>query len=648
MSTAKDGLNAIVDKVKGHHPGARTELIKDAFKYVKETHPRRNAGHIRVAEPLAVADILAELRLDVPSVCAGILHEIAAGGAVAVQDIRHAFGEEIAFLVDGVAKLDELMFTSHEDGQAESFRRMLVAIARDIRVVLVKLAHRLHKMRTLGAMARDAQQRVATETLEIYAPLAHRLGIRSLKVDFEDLSFRYLEPAAFAELEAQVDAVAITTDQYVADVVTQIERMLNSHGLYVEVSGRRKHLFSLHKKMLSHGIAFDQVQDFVAFRVTTDTVADCYATLGVIHAEWIPVHGRFKDYIARPKPNKYQSLHTTVFGPERTRVEIQIRTHTMHRTAEYGVAAHWLYKDHAAEADPKDVARFAWLRQLTESQRDDGDHDVSDWDLQKAPFAEDVYVFTSEGGVETLARGATPVDFAYAVDAEVGHRCAGARVNGSIVPIRHKLQNGDVVEIITHRSHRPNEHWLEFVATDDARTAIREYLRSETTPEAAQRGRELLDSAMHRRHIPVARFWKSPRMRDVLEEVGARSEAELCARVGGGELSADLVLDALVPQSQARGEAHGKRLEARPVAPIASRLRVEGMDEMVVRLAKCCHPTPGAEVVGFITRGRGVTVHRVDCPRVQALQPERRVRVSWEDPGEPSPGGSKMGANQCR
>ncbi|MEM9731529.1 MAG: RelA/SpoT family protein [Myxococcota bacterium] len=643
MIRAKDGLSIVVDKVKDHHPRAKTEVIKKAFDYATQAQPRTDTSQGHFVYPLAVANILADLRLDVSSVCAGILHNIVGDGVATVRDIQTAFGEEVAFLVDGVTKLDRLIFTSHEDEQAESFRKMLVAIARDIRVVLVKLADRLHTMRILHSMTREAQTRIATETREIYAPLAHRLGIQWLKVDFEDLTFRYLEPEAFADLEAQVSAVAEPTDQYITEVVAQIENMLHSRGLEIEVRGRRKHLYSLHKKMLSRGIQFPEVKDFVAFRVTTDTVADCYAVLGIVHAEWTPIQGRFKDYIAVPKPNKYQSLHTTVLGPSRRRVEIQIRTHAMHRTAEYGIAAHWLYKDHAGEVDPKDVARFAWLRELTDSQRHIGDWEAMEENLHREPFAEDVYVFTSDGDVETLPRGATPVDFAYAVGKEVGHRCAGARVNGSIVPIRHKLQNGDVVEVITHRHHQPNEHWLEFVATDYARARIRENLRGEDTPRVVRDGRELLDEEFERRHVSQARFWNGPHASKVLGVLGVRDEQDLYGRIGRGELGSGTVLDAvnhadgLVPEP---GAGRGPLGIGSSPAP---RLRVAGMDDVVVHLAKCCRPVPGDAVIGWITHGRGVSVHRADCRRLLALEPARRVAASWEsvpvdaDSGSPDP-----------
>lgn len=630
------GLTDILEKVKGHHPRAKIDLIEKAFDYAEHLYEGTSdeSGHFHLVHRVAVADILADMRLDASSVCAGLLHDVVKDGVATVPDIEEVFGEEVAFLVDAVTRLDQLIFTSHGDREAARFRKMLVAIARDVRVVLVKLAARLDEMRTLHSRSRDAQKRIASETLDIYAPLAHRLGIQWLKVEFEDLSFRYLEPEAFAALQAQVSAVASSTDRYIADVISQVENMLLSRGLSARISGRRKHLYSIHKKMRRRGIEFEQVKDFVAFRVTTDCVADCYAALGVIHSEWAPVQGRFKDYIALPKPNKYQSLHTTVIGPEHRRVEIQIRTVNMHRTAEYGIAAHWLYKEHAGDVDPKDVARFAWLRQVTEFQREVGDVEDSDQVAPVNPFSEDVYVFTPEGDVKTFPRGATPVDFAYAVDSEIGDRCAGARVNGSIVSLRHKLQNGDVVDIITHKSHRPNERWLEFVATDLARSRIRAYRCSEDQPDAIRRGHDLLVKALRHRHVSPSRFWKGAGAKQVLDQLGAQTQEELYARIGTGEIALDSVFHAIDSESHGkhRGGVHDDSADhvTHPDEE-TSELRVEGMDEMVVHLAGCCRPVHGDPVTGWITHGRGVSVHRRGCPRVLALEPERRVEVSWAD-----------------
>ncbi|MGB5810341.1 MAG: RelA/SpoT family protein, partial [Polyangiales bacterium] len=429
-------LTDILEKVKGYHPRADTDLINKAYVYAARMHDGQNrkSGDPYFTHPVSVADIIADMRLDASSVCAALLHDVVEDCEASVPDIETVFGDEVAFLVDGVTKLGKVNFASREDRQAESFRKMLVAMARDIRVLLVKLADRLDNMRTLEHMSPASQERIAMETVEIYAPLAGRLGIQWLKAELEDLSFKYLEPDSYEVLAEKVDRVAKDTDSYMADVTAQLKKMLLTRGFPVQISARRKHLYSLHRKMKSSGVGFEQVHDFVAFRVITESVADCYATLGVIHSEWTPVPGRFKDYVALPKSNMYQSLHTTVIGPGNRRVEIQIRTHEMHRTAEYGIAAHWQYKEHTGGIDPKDAARFVWLRQLMEFQKEVADPEEFYESVKVDLFPEDVYVFTPKGDVMTFPRGATPVDFAYAVHSEVGHRCSGARVNGAIVP----------------------------------------------------------------------------------------------------------------------------------------------------------------------------------------------------------------------
>jgi GTP pyrophosphokinase len=597
---------------------------------------RRKSGDAYFTHPVAVADIIADMRLDASSVCAALLHDVVEDCGVDLADLESVFGEEVAFLVDGVTKLGKVNFASREDRQAESFRKMVVAMARDIRVLLVKLADRLDNMRTLEHMSPSAQERIARETLEIYAPLAGRLGIQWLKAELEDLSFKHLEPEAYETLAEQVKAVSKNTDSYMAEVTSKLRKMLLTRGFSVQVSGRRKHLYSLHRKMKANGIGFEQVHDFVAFRVITESVADCYATLGVIHSEWTPVPGRFKDYIALPKSNMYQSLHTTVIGPANRRVEVQIRTHEMHRTAEYGIAAHWQYKEHTGGIDPKDAARFVWLRQLMEFQKEVADPEEFYESVRVDLFPEDVYVFTPKGDVKTVPRGATPVDFAYAVHSEVGHRCSGARVNGAIVPLRHKLQNGDVVEIITSKNHHPSKDWLEFVITSRARSRIRTFLRAEERKQAVKLGKELLEKEMRKNDMSMSRFLKSKRFKEVLERFHAGNDEDLYARIGIGKLALPTVLEAIIPSAETERESLRPGFIERTVQRVAgdadsASIRIEGMDNMLVRFAHCCNPVPGDPVTGWITRGRGVSVHRRGCPRVLELDPERRVQVSWAD-----------------
>jgi len=631
-------LTNILEKVQGYHPRADTDLINKAYVYAARKHDgqMRKSGDAYFTHPVSVADIIADMRLDASSVCAALLHDVVEDCDADVSDIQTVFGDEVAFLVDGVTKLGKVNFASREDRQAESFRKMLVAMARDIRVLLVKLADRLDNMRTLDHMSPASQDRIARETLEIYAPLAGRLGIQWLKAELEDLSFKYLEPEAHDVLEVQVKAVAKNTDSHLSEVTSKLQKMLVTRGFSVQVSGRRKHLYSLHRKMRASGIGFEQVHDFVAFRVITESVADCYATLGVIHSEWTPVPGRFKDYIALPKSNMYQSLHTTVIGPGNRRVEIQIRTHEMHRTAEYGIAAHWQYKEHTGGIDPKDAARFVWLRQLMEFQKDVADPEEFYESVKVDLFPDDVYVFTPKGDVKTFPRGSTPVDFAYAVHSEVGHRCSGARVNGAIVPLRHKLQNGDVVEIITSKNHHPSKDWLEFVVTSRARSRIRTYLRAEERKDAVKLGKDLLEKELRKGGVSLSRFLKSKRTKEVYSRFRVGNEEDLFARIGIGKLALPVVVEAIVPAESNDRESLRPGFFERTVqrvagAPDAEGIRIQGMDNMLVRFAHCCNPVPGDPVSGWITRGRGVSVHRRGCPRVLELDPERRVQVSWAD-----------------
>lgn len=631
-------LTNILEKVKGYHPRADTDLINKAYVYAARMHDgqSRKSGDPYFAHPVSVADIIADMRLDASSVCAALLHDVVEDCEASIPDIETVFGKEIAFLVDGVTKLGKVNFASPEDRQAESFRKMLVAMARDIRVLLVKLADRLDNMRTLEHMSPVSQERIARETIEIYAPLAGRLGIQWLKAELEDLSFKHLEPEAYDVLAVQVDAVAKNTDSYIADVTAQLKKMLLTRGFSVQISGRRKHLYSLHRKMKATGVGFEQVHDFVAFRVITESVADCYATLGVTHSEWTPVPGRFKDYVALPRSNMYQSLHTTVIGPGNRRVEIQIRTHEMHRTAEYGIAAHWQYKDHTGGIDPKDAARFVWLRQLMEFQEEVADPEEFYESIKVDLFPEDVYVFTPKGDVKTFPRGSTPIDFAYTVHSEVGHRCSGARVNGAIVPLRHKLQNGDVVEIITSKNHHPSQDWLEFAITSRARSRIRVYLRMEERKQAIELGRELLEKEMRKNKLSLSRFLKSNRAKEVLSRFRTGGEDELYARIGIGKLALPTVMEAIIPSEDGERDSLRPGFFERTVQRVSkssdgSGIRIQGLDNMLVRFAQCCNPVPGDAVTGWITRGRGVSVHRRGCPRVLELDPERRVQVSWAE-----------------
>ncbi|MEZ4254202.1 MAG: bifunctional (p)ppGpp synthetase/guanosine-3',5'-bis(diphosphate) 3'-pyrophosphohydrolase [Polyangiales bacterium] len=465
-------LTQILEKVRTYHPSADTDLINKAYVYAARMHEgqSRKSGDPYLIHPVSVADVIADMRLDTASVCAALLHDVVEDTPATLDEIQQLFGQEIAFLVDGATKLGRINFTCKEDQQAESFRKLLIAMASDIRVLLVKLADRLDNMRTLEHMSVDSQERIANETLEIYAPLAGRLGIHWLKAELEDLSFKHLNPEAYRDLQKKAKKAARDSERYIDDVRKRIQTMLIERNFAVDVQGRIKHLYSIHRKMRDVNVEFEQVHDFVAFRVLVETVADCYAALGVVHSQWTPIPGRFKDYIALPKPNMYQSLHTTVIGPGQRRIEVQIRTHGMHRTAEFGIAAHWKYKERSGGIEKRDAERFAWLRQLMEFQQEVADPAEFLESVKVDLFPDEVYVFTPKGQVRTFPRGATPVDFAFAIHSEVGEHCVGARVNGTIVPLRHKLHNGDVVEILTNPNQQPNKDWLEFVRSGRARS----------------------------------------------------------------------------------------------------------------------------------------------------------------------------------
>src|SRR3954452_8262999 len=489
-------LADIVERIRTYHPSADVEIVSRAYDYSVRAHEgqKRKSGDPYFVHPASVAGIITELRLDTASVCAGLLHDVVEDTLSSVTDIEKDLGEEVAFLVDGVTKLSKINFASKEDRQAENFRKMLVAMARDIRVLLVKLCDRLDNMRTLEFMKPEAQDRIARETMEIYAPLANRLGIARFKSELEDLSFRYTEPDAYADLDRKIATSTAARDKYITEVSKILSAKLAEQGFPADVTGRAKHLYSIWRKMQAQQCDFDQVYDVIAFRVLVESVADCYASLGVIHSQWTPVPGRFKDYVALPKPNMYQSLHTTVIGPGRERIEVQIRTHEMHRVAEQGIAAHWKYKENnSGGIDPKDAARFGWLRQLMEFQKELKDPAEFLESVKVDLFQDEVYVFTPKGDVRVFPRGSTPIDFAYAIHTQVGEHITGARVNGKLEPLRYKLRNGDVLEVVTAPHQQPSKDWLDFAVTPRARAKIRNFLRQEQRDKSLKLGRELLE-----------------------------------------------------------------------------------------------------------------------------------------------------------
>ncbi|MGE0784689.1 MAG: bifunctional (p)ppGpp synthetase/guanosine-3',5'-bis(diphosphate) 3'-pyrophosphohydrolase [Sandaracinaceae bacterium] len=633
-------LADIVDKVKSYHPTADVDLIHRAYVYSAKMHDGqlRKSGDPYFVHPVSVAHIIADMRLDPASVCAALLHDVVEDTGTSTAELTKEFGEEVSFLVDGVTKLGRINFTCKEDQQAESFRKMLVAMARDIRVLLVKLADRLDNMRTLEHMAPEKQERIAAETLEIYAPLAGRLGIYWLKSELEDLGFQYMHPEQFAEVSRQIKRAARDRDKYITDVTRRLKKMLIERGFPVDVTGRVKHAYSLWRKMRANNCEFEQVHDFVAFRVIVETVAECYAALGVVHSQWTPIPGRFKDYVALPKPNMYQSLHTTVIGPGQRRIEVQIRTQEMHKTAENGIAAHWKYKERTGGLDAKDAAQFAWLRQLMEFQQEVADPAEFLESVKVDLFTDEVYVFTPKGALKVFPRGATPVDFAYAIHSEVGDHCSGARVNGAIVPLRYKLHNGDTVEIITSPQQTPNKDWLEFVSTGRARSRIRNYIRAEERKGAVKLGKDLVEREFHRNDKSFSRWEKKSKSdAEFPKQFKVQTSDELYAQVGFGKVSAQEVYDAAVPRDdQVASESLRPSFFEKTVRRVTGKsgnegIRIEDVDDVLVRFAKCCNPLPGDPITGWITHGRGVSVHRRGCEKAMELDPERRIDVSWSD-----------------
>jgi GTP pyrophosphokinase len=634
-------LDAICESVAKRYPTADLDLLRRCFAYAEQSHKGqfRRSGEPYLVHPLGVAKIICDLGLDVPSICAGMLHDCIEDTSATSEDLHEKFGEEIQKIVEGVTKLGQIPWTTREERQAENFRKMLLAMARDIRVILVKLADRVHNMRTLEFVSRDKQERVARETREIYAPIANRLGIQWMKVELEDLSFKYLEPQDWQDLQAKMQGSESRRSAYIQEVCAKLTEVLAENELKGEVSGRAKGYWSIYQKMRRTGRDLEQVYDIIAFRIITESVRDCYATLGIIHSNWTPVPGRFKDYVALPKPNLYQSLHTTVIGPGSERMEVQIRTQEMHRTAEQGIAAHWQYKEKAPLA-PGDRKAFAWLHQLLEWQRDLKDPAEFIQTVKIDLFEEEVFVFTPKGDVKPLPKGATPIDFAYAVHTKVGDHCSGARVNGMMVPLRYTLRNGDIVDIITSPTQKPSKDWLKFVVTSRAHAKIRHHLRNEQRERSRRLGRDLLAKALRNQHRSLQVAEKEKLIDKAADSLHLGSADEILVHVGYGKLTPEAAALAIYPEDQPADvtsdtlPAIGQDLRAQPRRESKRSIggvRVQGEADIVVRFAKCCSPVPGDAIVAFISRGRGVIVHTRQCPKAFNLDPARSVEVSWDE-----------------
>ncbi len=634
-------LNDIVQQVQAYHPSADLDLIRRAYVFSARAHQGqvRKSGEPYLTHPLEVSGLLADMGLDEYAICAGILHDTVEDTDATTEQIADQFGQQVADIVDGVTKLN-IPFNTQFEKQAENFRRMLVAMAKDIRVILVKLADRLHNMRTLEHMRRDKQEVIAQETLEIYAPLANRLGIYWLKADLEDLCLRYLHPRDYEEIERHLESTRASREAFMKDVDHTLTRVMGEEGLSCVVHGRVKHSYSIWRKLKSQNLDFDQIHDIMAFRLLVDDIGQCYQALGRVHRTWRPVPGRFKDFIAMPKPNGYQSLHTTVIGPDVQRVEIQIRTHAMHRVAENGIAAHWAYKEGKPRTDDED--QFAWLRELMVWQRELKDPTDFIASVKVDLFPDEVYIFTPRGEVKELKRGSTPVDFAYLIHTEVGHHCVGARVNGRIVPLRYKLRNGDTVDILTSPQQRPNKDWLSFVRTSRARNRINAYLRVEERRRAVELGRDMLDKEVKRYGRSLQKLIKQGALERAADQSRYPRGEEVLAAIGYGKVRPLDVLRRMIPDEIERGppaEPEPRTGLGRLISGLAKKRQsqsgvvVQGIDDMLVRFAKCCSPVPGDAIVGYVSVGRGITVHAMGCDKVLHLDPDRRVDVSWDEKG---------------
>jgi GTP pyrophosphokinase len=634
-------VEELIGRIRTYQPSADVDLIKRAYDYSFRMHSgqTRKSGDPYFVHPANVAGVIADLRLDTASICAGLLHDVVEDTLASIDDVERQFGGEIATLVDGVTKLSKINFTSKEDRQAENFRKMVVAMARDIRVLLVKLCDRVDNMRTLDFMKPEAQERIARETMEIYAPLANRLGMQGFKSELEDLSFKYLEPDAFQKLTQSIAKTKRERDKYIADVSKTLAGRLAEQGFAADVTGRAKHLYSIWRKMKANETDVEQIHDIIAFRVVVESVSDCYAALGVIHSKWTPLPGRFKDYIALPKPNMYQSLHTTVIGPGRERIEIQIRTHEMHRVAERGIAAHWKYKEIGGGIADSDAQRFGWLRQLVEWQKELKDPAEFLEGVKIDLFQDEVYVFTPKGDVRVFPRGATPIDFAFGIHSQLGEHITGARVNGKLEPLRYKLRNGDVVEVITSANQQPSKDWLEFTGTTRARAKIRTFLRAEQRQKSLRLGQELLEREMQKAGASYSKLMKNDNeLRKLREQLKVNSNDELFISIGYGKVDANDVLRIVAPQLEP-GSVPPEHIRESKLAGLVRKvikgsdeggIRLNGIDDVLVRYAKCCNPLPGDDILGFITRGRGVTIHRRGCAKAFDTDPERRVEISWD------------------
>ncbi|MDD5772505.1 MAG: bifunctional (p)ppGpp synthetase/guanosine-3',5'-bis(diphosphate) 3'-pyrophosphohydrolase [bacterium] len=621
-------LQNLLEKVQEINPNADLTLIKLSYNIAEKVHreQKRESGDPYLVHPLRVAEILADWDMDVVTVSAGILHDILEESLIIPEEIRRYMGNEVYHLVEGVTKISKLELPSFEERQVENLRKMLLAMTQDIRVIIIKLADRLDNMRTLEFLSPQRQKKIAHETLDIYAPIAHRLGMGKVRAELEDLSFMTLEPKSYNELSEKVNEKREEREAKIKEITDILEKKLKEANIKARIKGRAKHYYSIYQKIHNENRSFSDIYDLTAVRIITESVKDCYAALGIVHTLWKPVPGRFKDFIAMPKSNMYQSLHTSILGNRGEAFEIQIRTEEMHRISEYGIAAHWKYKEKKGVIE-KDDQKFAWISQLLEMSPDKKDPNELIRNLKIDLYQNEVFVFTPKGTVKSLPQGSNVIDFAYAVHTDVGHNCVGAKVNGRMVPLKYKIKNGDIIQVLTMPTHRPSRDWLKIVKTGKARTKIRQWFKSQDEDESTNQGKEVLERELKKENISLANFIKSGDILKVTQEFKLKSINELFTNIGYGELSVRQVINRLLPDRPSLTAKVGV-----PDKKASSGIIIDGMDNCLVHFGRCCSPIPGDAIVGFITRGRGVSIHRQDCPNLFSfsLEPERKVKIKWD------------------
>ncbi len=626
-------INTIIDQILSYWPQANIDLIEKAYVFSAKVHEGqvRLSGEAYLSHPLEVAWLLTQMNMDLITIAAGLLHDTIEDTLATPEMIREKFGPEVLGIVNGVTKISAIHFQSQEERQAENIRKMILAMSDDIRVILVKLADRLHNLRTLGYHPLEKQRNIAQETLDIYAPLAARLGMHRIQSELEDLCLYYLEPEAYQIIKAGVASNREERERTIREVKEILQKKMDSEGLSARVEGRPKHFYSIYRKTITQNLDISQLYDLIAFRVIVKEVAECYEALGHIHSLWKPIPGKFKDYVSLPKANHYQSLHTKVIGPVGERIEIQIRTEEMHRAAEEGIASHWQYKE-GQSPDETDAKKFSWVRQLLESQKEVKDPKEFLESVRIDLFPDEVYVFTPAGDVKMLPKGSTPIDFAYAIHSDVGHHCTGARVNKKMVPLRHVLQHGDLVEVITSAGHLPSKDWLKIVKTSKAKNRIRQWIKTEERKRSIDIGKDLLEKEIRKSPLNLAQQMKGEALLQVAQDLSFQRLEDLLAGIGFGKISPRQIINRLLPKEEAeeKKEAPGPPLIRKKQGKKQGGVLIKGIHDVMTRFGKCCNPLPGDPILGFITRGRGITVHARACPQAALEDPERLVEVQWD------------------